>query len=291
MKKNPIYVIESMYDTLHRVEKLIADFVLNNKEFVIEHKLKHISEKIGVSESSIIRFSQLLGFSGFSDFRVSLAQFSGSLEEDSVEVTNVHTSEGITKTTLLNNIEALKKTIEFIDYAEVKKAAISFLEANKIIIAGSGYSGLIGQMFYYRMKTTGFHLTYATDFHAMKQAEYLLEEDSLVLGISQSGKTKELLNLFQHSKEKKVRTIALTTSSNNKLAQLADIHLLTALSNHDYIGNYYASEVVFKSVLDSLYIQINLLLTRKHEIDDPEILKDIYLSEKAYEEKVKNRTQ
>ncbi|MDQ1005245.1 DNA-binding MurR/RpiR family transcriptional regulator [Neobacillus niacini] len=281
MEKNPLLVIESMYGGFHRGEKKIADCILSNSSFIIKNNLKMISSHVNVSESSIIRFCQLLGYRGFSDFKVALAHHSKKLDDEIFQIESLDSAEAITKATLLNNMNALKNTLDFINYDELEKAAKLIAQSKKVFIAGSGNSGFIAKMFYSRILTTGLNLVYATDSYGMKQMQFMLDDEMVIIGISQSGKTAELIELFETALQKSVPTIALTASTNNKLTSLANIHLVTAISNSNYIRNYYATEVVFKSILDSLATYINILLGIESIDQSNTIAQNIFLEAKA----------
>ena len=63
---NLISKIQSM--NLTKTEKVIADYILDNINNIGLSTVTDISLKLGVSDTSIIRFIRLLGFAGFADF-------------------------------------------------------------------------------------------------------------------------------------------------------------------------------------------------------------------------------
>ena len=64
---NLISKIQSM--NLTKTEKVIADYILDNINNIGLSTVTDISLKLGVSDTSIIRFIRLLGFAGFADFK------------------------------------------------------------------------------------------------------------------------------------------------------------------------------------------------------------------------------
>lgn len=65
---NLISKIQSM--NLTKTEKVIADYILDNINNIGLSTVTDISLKLGVSDTSIIRFIRLLGFAGFADFKI-----------------------------------------------------------------------------------------------------------------------------------------------------------------------------------------------------------------------------
>ena len=66
-------VIKVKYDTLTGKEKMVADFILSNYEKVISMPIAELAEEAGVIKSVVVRCCKSLGFSGYSELKISLA--------------------------------------------------------------------------------------------------------------------------------------------------------------------------------------------------------------------------
>ena len=61
-------------ESFKRSEKLVAEFALANPERVMQMSISEASQEIGVGESTIIRFCRVLGYKGYQEFKLRLAQ-------------------------------------------------------------------------------------------------------------------------------------------------------------------------------------------------------------------------
>ena len=66
--------IQGAYDNLRKSEKLVADFILEHPADVVASTMAQAAEKMGVSEPTLNRFCKALNYSGFNEFKLTLAQ-------------------------------------------------------------------------------------------------------------------------------------------------------------------------------------------------------------------------
>lgn len=79
--------------------------------------------------------------------------------------------------------------------------AFSIAKSKRILIYGMGISGIVAQEFKLRFMRLGILVDAVTDAHLMKVSSALVDENHLILALSISGKTKELLNGIKIAKE------------------------------------------------------------------------------------------
>jgi RpiR family transcriptional regulator, carbohydrate utilization regulator len=80
-EKNSLLTIRSLYPSMHDSEKKIAGFILEQPEVIVHMTVAKIADTTGVAESSIVRFCQRVGFSGFAQLKINLARNLKKLEE------------------------------------------------------------------------------------------------------------------------------------------------------------------------------------------------------------------
>ena len=76
--------IESLYPTLTKTEKIIADYILKEKSKVMYLSLSELANAICVGDASIVRFCRKIGYDGFQNLKLSIAQH-GDVDETSGE--------------------------------------------------------------------------------------------------------------------------------------------------------------------------------------------------------------
>ena len=95
--------------------------------------------------------------------------------------------------------------------------AFSIAKSKRILIYGMGISGIVAQEFKLRFMRLGILVDAVTDAHLMKVSSALVDENHLILALSISGKTKELLNGIKIAKEHGAYVVLLTAAKDSEL--------------------------------------------------------------------------
>lgn len=242
-EKSIIPIIEANYENLTLVEKNIADFFISNRD-KMDFSSKGISNHLFVSESSLSRFSKKLGYTGYREFiyhyQDTFLEEAFKVEEDSKEVLNTY-QELLNKSYNLINPEQLSRIVKLIS---TKK---------RIYVYGFGSSGLVAQEFKLRFMRLGLDVESITDFHQLLMNSVRLTKDCLVIGISLSGSTKEILDAMLQAKEKESTTILITSRFNEKFAASFDDVVLTAVKQNLEYGNVISPQFPVLIIMDIIY--------------------------------------
>ncbi|MEZ3434294.1 MAG: MurR/RpiR family transcriptional regulator [Lachnospiraceae bacterium] len=199
--------IEDIYDNLTPVEKNIADYFLRTKN-ISDFSAKAIADSLYVSEASLTRFAKKCGYKGFREFIYSL-KISTSASADNVnEIVQRVTS---------SYKHILDKNLQLINETQMETLAFSISRSRRILIYGIGISGIVAQEFKLRLMRLGLLVDAVTDAHLMKISSALVDENHLIIALSISGKTKELLNGIKTAKEHGAYVVLLTSSKDSSL--------------------------------------------------------------------------
>ncbi len=68
-----IYTIKTKYHKLSGKERMIADYILANPKESVHPSVEELSDIIGISQSTLVRFVKKIGYSGYQRFRIALA--------------------------------------------------------------------------------------------------------------------------------------------------------------------------------------------------------------------------
>ena len=68
-----LYGIHSLIDSFSAKERKVADYIIANPQDAVHPSIEELSETIGVSESTLVRFVRKLGYGGYQQFRIALA--------------------------------------------------------------------------------------------------------------------------------------------------------------------------------------------------------------------------
>ena len=253
--------ITSAIESLKPSERSIADFVLQNPEAVMHMSISEASQSIGVGESTIIRFCRVLGYKGYQDFKLRLAQ-------DLVEpVHYIHENvsfddnpEDLAKKVFQTNLKAVENTMKALDPETVEVAAKFLAEARRVNIYGVGFSSFTAHDAKLKLARLGLLVDAFGDAHLQAMAAVSLKNGDVAIGISHSGSTKDVVDALTAAHKAGAATIAITNFSPSPLTRAADIVLLTAAPESAFGGEVLTSRIAQLCVVDVLSVMVAITL-------------------------------
>ena len=258
MSDNILTQIKSQYEYFTRVEKSIADLVLKDPHKFVTYSTSTVAKLCGVSQGSINNFARKFTPKGFSFFKLSIARCV-SYDKERLEA-EIPETEGEIKSTMdfkvREYISALCHTLEINDDDILKSAAEKIFSAKRIAVLGVFQSGVVAKNLSYKLIQLGIPSSYENDALMFAVNASTLTKDDLVITISSSGTTKEVIDAVSIAKEKGVKIVSLTANGFSPLAKLSDDVLLTAFGNgkdRNKIDNVRMSQLL---IVDTLYTYI-----------------------------------
>lgn len=182
-KKTIVPVIEANYENFSAVEKNIADFFINNKE-KIDFSSKNISGLLYVSEASLSRFAKKCGYKGYREF---VYHYQEVFEEENQSVT------GHMREVFDTYQELLNKSYNLADEEQLRRVAEMMSQKNRVFVYGKGSSGLAAREMQFRFMRLGLDMEAIDDNDMMRMHSVIANEKCLVMGISISGRTEEVI--------------------------------------------------------------------------------------------------
>lgn len=226
-QSNTLLMISSIYTSLTKAEKKVADVVHANPEEAVMATVTDLAQQANVGETSVIRFCRKLGFRGYQEFKLSIAQ-------DLVNVpafSNVELEKGddphtVAHKVTLRNETILKHTLDLIDPNQLKQAAQQLQAAKKIYVYGVGSSGITALDLHYRLMRLGMNAEVHRDSHIIAMSAALVKKGDVVFGISTSGSTKDLVDPIKEARENGADVICLTSHVRSPITAYANTVLL-----------------------------------------------------------------
>lgn len=221
--------LESPKFKVTKSDRVIIDYLKENIEVFCEKTISEIAKEMNVGEATITRFTRKIGFNGLQDFRVNLTkEFSISKNRNIIDST-IRNDEPVKETAykLLDaNINTLEGTVELLDNEKIENAVNILLKAKKIHFIGIGYSGIIAQDSNYKFMRIGINTTAYDSGHTMIMMASIMKEEEVIIAISHSGETGEIIRTVEVAKKNNIKVIGITGNSDSKLGELADVCIL-----------------------------------------------------------------
>ena len=189
-----------MYEKFTNVEKSIADFFMNNNG-LLDFSSKNISSLLYVSEATLSRVAKKCRFKGYREF---VYEYECSLESEDRSIN------ALTHQVLNTYQDLLDKNASLINEEQMYYIAKLLTECKNVYGYGVGSSGIVAQEFKLRFMRLGLHIEAICEPHMMKMNSALVDEEALVIGISISGKTEEILAELNIAKEHGTHTKTLS---------------------------------------------------------------------------------
>ncbi|MCG3680806.1 KpsF/GutQ family sugar-phosphate isomerase [Aliarcobacter butzleri] len=135
----------------------------------------------------------------------------------------------IVKDVLLTEAKELEKTANKISFDIEKAIDLIVNSKGKLIVTGVGKSGLVGAKIAATLASTGTSSFFLHPTEAMHGDLGMIGKDDIVLGISYSGESEELIQILPHLKRLNIPLIAMAKSENSTLAKYADVFINIAV--------------------------------------------------------------
>ncbi|GIP25737.1 putative HTH-type transcriptional regulator [Paenibacillus sp. J23TS9] len=274
---NILIKIREMKDSLTPVEKMVAEYVLQNLEEIPHLSIKSLAQLTKTSDASVLRFCKTMGYSGYRSFIVSISASLGSMEEQKDSYTDIQPGDDLSviiSNTSRNNIKSIEDTLSVIDKNEVDRAVQVLRQSNRIVFFGIGASGLVGIDAEQKFSRINKMCHTYTDGHSQLTAATLLDKGDVAVFISNSGNTIEILESLEITKKSGATIIAITKYNKSELADKANIVLNISTPEVTIRSGAMGSRIAMLTIIDILfagvasaeYKNVKKYLTKTHNI-------------------------
>jgi DNA-binding MurR/RpiR family transcriptional regulator len=216
--------LQSVFDRYPTALVRAAQYILENPEKVIHQSLAELSMYSETGQASIVRLCQELGFEGYTQFKIALAAdvalrgVSGAPQGPTEPLDQI--------TDLL--CDSIRRTRDLIEPQELDRAAAGLAQAMRIDLFGSGVSGMIADLFAYRLLRLGRHANSMRDAVLAHEISNGLGPGTAAIAVSQSGETPDTVKFLKFARDAGAFTLAITCHAKSPLAKAADATLRMA---------------------------------------------------------------
>ena len=222
----PLPVMRGSYAHMTRTEKRIADYVSTHVGEVMDQTISELAAAVGSSEITISRFCKKLGFSGLQSFKIALAaELYTQTETVYQDIDAADTNEIIVQKVFRNIMDGLQDTLKLLDYAAIERAALLIRSARRIAVYGFGNSATVCRDIETRFLRFGMVVQAYSDAHQQATSASLLTGKDVVIAVSHTGATLELLDTVRTARAAGAAVIIITSHVHSPLAKLGDIVL------------------------------------------------------------------
>lgn len=257
---NALLHIRGTYPALRPSEKRVAQVILSDPREAVHYSITQLAEKAEVSDATVVKFCKRLGYKGYQEFKIMLAQdvaVKPQLIHGEVEPGNdVQT---IKEKIFQANISALQETAQVLETEALERAVQALANAGEIHFYGVGASGIVALDAEQKFSRIGLRASAFLDTHLQIARAVHLREGDVAVCLSFSGETVEIVEALRAAKQAGALTIAITSFSGSTLAREADVLLLTSTQQNLFRSGAIASRLTQLSTIDVLFIAVALV--------------------------------
>ncbi len=221
--------IKASLPSLAPAEQRVGRLVLADPRAFANQPITELASRSHVSKPTVVRFCRSMGYDGLSDFKLKLA---GSVSEG---VPFIHRSVDVDDKTGDVMVKVIDNTVAaFLKYRNdassvaIERAADSLLATynagRRIEFFGVGNSGIVAQDAQHKFFRLGITSIAYSDGHMQVMSASLLGPGDCVVVISNSGRTRDLMDACDIARKNGATTIVITVTG-SPLAAAANIHL------------------------------------------------------------------
>jgi len=213
--------IVDSYDRFTDLEKTIADYFIYNRHKE-DFSIRAIKEKLFVSEATLTRFAQKSGFRGYREFIFRYEEeFLDNINEKSMSMQDV-----------LNTYnQILKQVPNIVDDQQIERVAQMINDSGNVLVVGIGSSGYTAREMKSRFTRLGVHMEAIDYADEMRMQSVFQKSDSLVIGISLSGKKESVLFALKRSSQNGAKTVLITANKDQDFPYVTEKILVPSFEN------------------------------------------------------------
>ncbi|MDZ5842999.1 MurR/RpiR family transcriptional regulator [Stenotrophomonas maltophilia] len=255
----PLVKIRSERGQMSAIERRIADFILDNAHLLRDYSSQQLASALGISQSSVVKFSQKLGFKGYPDLKYSIGQDvarAGHDPQTRPPSPSADDYADIAGRLRLSRAAAEEETSLANAQADVEAIVRLLDRAPKVFVYGLGDDGLYAREFAMRLSLLGMLTVHHADPILMMANLSAARAGDAMLVFSEFGKLPQLFQLSRQFQDVGGKVVSITRHTANPLRAHADQSLVVCA--HDPAPH--VAQLLYRASLQSLLDFVFVLL-------------------------------
>lgn len=254
--------ILKIHPTLSKGHKKIANAVLHEYEKVAYMTASGLGRKVGVSESTVVRFAAVLGYEGYSEFQHAVQELVKIrlTPNQRIEITKQRIGKGdIIENVMHSDINKIKYTLDNLDKDAFFDSVKAILDAKNIYVMGARSSEPVAKILQYNLSLILDNVKFinASSTEEVFEQMFSIDDSDVLIAFSFPRYSSKVVNAVKFADSKNATTVAVTDSVISPLTQYAK-HLLLAQSD---MASFMDSLVAPISIINAIIVEI----TRRRE--------------------------
>lgn len=275
LDKPVLDVIRDNYEKIFSAEKKVADFVLEHPQEAVDANVSELAKASGVSDATVVRMCHHLGYKGYYQFRLMLAKDVGRDEGEEIEELQ-NTLNPVMKI-FQKYMNSLTDIAESINEEDMRCCVDLIKTCKQAHILAVGNTTPLALYMGFRLGRLGVKCTNDISPEYFLNHVNLADKEDIIIAISQSGSSRQVIQGMELAKEKGLKIMAITGYRQSPVSELADYVLISngRKETFDYYKNY--AHLKETALIDALLeLLINWKKIEETDADKPEVILSEY---------------
>jgi len=249
--------IKNSYATFSKGQKKIANAILNDYDKAAYMTAAKLGGLVGVSESTVVRFANELGFEGYSEFQRAVQELVRTklTPNQRIEVTKKRLGSGdVLENVLESDISKIRYTIDRLDRDAFYKSVDDILSAKSIYVMGARSTESLALVLSYNLSLIFDNVKFIQPKSTAEMFEQMFSigKDDVLIAFSFPRYSSKMVNAVKYANQNGANVVVFTDSELSPLAEYAT-SLLTAQSD---MASFMDSLVAPLSIINAIIVEI-----------------------------------
>src|SRR5690348_11607237 len=254
--------IQARFDECSRSQKDVAQYIVDHLDEAAFQTAEELARRANTSSSTVVRFSQALGFEGFPELQAAArdeyrrvhAAPAKATSENSVPLFSLDQNEF--ETALAADHLNVEETARKVSRPAVETLTEAIVTAEKVLVAGTDQMAFFASYLRHLLML----LDLRVDVVASPSQEALsrlgrIDERTLVIGLSAGRPHPLVVRAMKLARHRKARTAAITDATLSEVAKLAQIKLYYSSNSPAYVRSHTALLSLIQALAYGVYAQ------------------------------------
>ena len=253
--------IQARFDEFSRSQKDVAQYIVDHLDDVAFQTAEELARRANTSSSTVVRFSQALGFEGFPELqtsareeyrrRVAAGQIGGGITSDQ-PLFSLDQNEF--ETAIAADHVNVEETARKVSRSDVEACIEAIAESTRVLVVGTDQMAFFASYLRHLLML----LDIQADIVASPSQEALsrlgrIDEETLVIGLSAGRPHPLVVRAMKIARHRKAKTIAVTDATLSDVAKLAHIQLYYSSNSPAYVRSHTALLSVIQALAYGVY--------------------------------------
>jgi DNA-binding MurR/RpiR family transcriptional regulator len=252
--------IQARFDEFSRSQKDVAQYIVDHLDEVAFQTAEELARRANTSSSTVVRFSQALGFEGFPELQHSAREeyrrrhANGSAPAKSSPEPLFSLDQNEFETAVAADYDNVEETARKVSRSEVEAAIDAIVDADRVLIAGTDQMAFFASYLRHLLML----LDLRAEIVASPSQEALsrlgrIDEHTLVVGLSAGRPHPLVVRAMKLARHRKARTLAITDATLSEVAKLAQVRLYYSSNSPAYVRSHTALLATIQALAYGVY--------------------------------------